>query len=183
MDITLFYAVNQSLSNSFFDWLMPIASNYRAWSPVGIALIAYLVWKEPKRGILIILLLLTAVAVSDLINHRLLKELFARIRPCNALPDVNILTGCSGSYSFPSSHAVNSFTIAVVIGLFERKLLIAAILAAATVAFSRVYLGVHYPSDVIVGALVGSGIGYLAYRMTLGKIEPKEETEKELTAK
>jgi len=73
-------------------------------------------------------------------------------------------------------------TIAVVVGLFERKLLMVALLAAATVAFSRVYLGVHYPSDVIAGALVGSGIGYLAYRVAAGKIDPEKEKEKGLTA-
>lgn len=163
MDRTLFYAINHGIKNPFLDWLMPIVTSHNSWIPIGIILTTYLVCKNPKRGVLVFLLIVAAVIIGDMVNHRILKEIFARIRPCRELPDVYLLTGCGHSFSFPSSHSVNSFTLALLIGLFERKLLIIAILAASLVAFSRVYLGVHYPSDVIAGALAGIGIGYAAY--------------------
>ena len=164
MDTKLFYAVNHGLENSLFDWLMPIATSYETWILPGIALSVYLVYKNPRHGLYIIGAALLAVTLSDLINHRVLKEFFARPRPCNILPDVHLLAGCSGSLSFPSSHAVNSFALAAIFGFYEKKLWIITAPGAALVAFSRVYLGVHYPADVIVGAIVGIGFGYLAYR-------------------
>ena len=167
MDTKLFYAVNLGMENSLFDWLMPIITGYEIWILPVIALSVYLVYKNPRQGLFIIAAAVLAVTLSDLINHRVLKEIFARPRPCNVLPDVHLITGCSGSLSFPSSHAVNSFTLAAVFGFYERRLWIITAPAASLVAFSRVYLGVHYPADVIVGAMVGIGFGYLAYRAYL----------------
>ncbi|MFQ5432191.1 MAG: phosphatase PAP2 family protein [Nitrospinota bacterium] len=164
MDTWLFYAVNHGMENGLFDWLMPIITGYETWILPIIALIAYLVYKNPRQGLFIIAAAVLAVTLSDLINHRVLKEFFARPRPCNVLPDVHLISGCSGSLSFPSSHAVNSFTIAAIFGFYEKKLWIFTAPAAALVAFSRVYVGVHYPADVVVGAMIGIGFGYLAYR-------------------
>ena len=164
MDTKLFYAVNHGLENGLFDWLMPIITGYETWVLPLIAISVYLVYKNPRHGMFIIGAAVLAVTLSDLINHRVLKEIFARPRPCNLLPDVHLLAGCSGSLSFPSSHAVNSFTLAAIFGFYEKKLWIFTAPAAALVAFSRVYLGVHYPADVVVGAIVGVGFGYLAYR-------------------
>lgn len=152
------------MENSLFDWLMPIITSHETWILPIIALSVYLVYKNPRQGLLIIGAAVLVVALSDLINHRLLKEFFARTRPCNILPDVHLLAGCSGSLSFPSSHAVNSFTLAATFGFYEKKLWIFTAPAAMLIAFSRVYLGVHYPADVVVGAIVGVGFGYLAYR-------------------
>lgn len=164
MDTRLFYAINHGLENGFFDWIMPIATNYETWILPGIALLVYLVYKNPRQGLLIIGAAVLAVAISDLINHRLLKEFFERVRPCNGLPDVHLISGCSGSLSFPSSHAVNSFTIAAVFGFYEKRLWLITAPGAALIAFSRVYVGVHYPADVVVGAMLGVGFGYLAFR-------------------
>ncbi|MDH5543516.1 MAG: phosphatase PAP2 family protein [Nitrospinota bacterium] len=165
MDRTLFFAINRGMENSFLDFIMPLITSYNTWIPVGIILFGYLIWENPKRGLFIFFVVLLAVALSDLINHRILKAMFARVRPCNALPDVHLLTGCSGSFSFPSSHAVNSFCLASTLWFFERKLLLFGVVAASLVAFSRVYVGVHYPFDVTVGALTGIAIGYAAYRI------------------
>jgi undecaprenyl-diphosphatase len=165
MDEILFYAINSGLKNRLFDRLMPLITDYNSWKPVIFALFAYLVWKKRMNGVTIILVVLVAAAISDMINHRVLKELFARVRPCNALENVHLLTGCSGSFSFPSSHAVNSFTIASVLGFYNRGMMPYTLFCAAMVALSRVYLGVHYPMDVTVGAFVGVGIGYAFYRI------------------
>ena len=162
MDSAVFYAVNKGMQNIFMDWLMPIVTDYKTWIPFVLLLAAFLIKKDPKKGLLVVLVAVIAVSVSDFVNHRVLKELFGRIRPCNALPDVHLLVGCGKSLSFPSSHAVNSFTLACVFGFYDRKLFWITLPAAALVALSRVYVGVHYPSDVIMGALVGAGFGYSA---------------------
>jgi len=167
MDTSLFYAINHGLENGFFDWIMPIITGYETWIIPGIALSGYLVYKNPRQGLFIIAAAVVAVTLGDLINHRVLKELFARPRPCSVLLDVHLITGCSGSLSFPSSHAVNSFTLAAIFGFYERRLWIITAPAAALVALSRVYVGVHYPADVVVGAMVGVGFGYLGYRAYL----------------
>lgn len=173
MDNALFYAVNYGTQNRFFDWLMPAVTEYKNWIFVAVILIAYLLWTKPSRGAIILLIAVLAITFGDFLSHRVLKEIFARIRPCNALPDVNLLTGCSASFSFPSNHAVNSFVLASVIGFFDKKLLAPALFLAALVAFSRVYIGVHYVSDVIAGALIGVGLGYGAVYLSkkyIGKL-------------
>ena len=174
MDTRLFYAINHGMENGLFNWLMPIITHYGY--VFGLAFAAYLIWKDPKRGLVVFVVVILAVTVSDLINHRVLKAFFMRPRPCTVLPDVHLITGCSGSFSFPSSHAVNSFTVAAVFGFFEKKLMYIAVPAAALVAFSRVYVGVHYPADVTVGALVGVGLGYLAYRVSLVTVTKELES-------
>lgn len=180
MDSALFHAVNHGMQNRFFDWLMPVATEYKNWIVVGIVLAVYLIRTNPKKGMIIILVAVVAFTLGDFINHRVLKELFGRVRPCNALPDVHLLVGCGKSLSFPSSHSINSFTIAAVFGFYDKRLLPFTIFAASLIAFSRVYLGVHYVSDVIVGGFIGAGLGYLAYRisnkLSTGNLEePKQK--------
>jgi undecaprenyl-diphosphatase len=120
---------------------------------------AFLILTEPKRGVLVILLSAAAVALSDMISHNVIKEIFERVRPCGSLPDVHLLVGCTSSYSLPSSHAVNSSALAMVISWHYRKLTIPMILCVLLVAFSRVYVGAHYPTDVLAGVVLGVGFG------------------------
>jgi len=166
VDGKLFFAVNQGMRNSFFDLLMPAVSNYDLWIPIGVVILLFITWEKPRKGIVLFFTLIVAVALSDMINHRILKEIFARVRPCHVLSGVHLLSGCGKSFSFPSSHAVNSFTIAMVIGMFDKRLLAPSLLSASLVALSRVYLGVHYVSDVTAGAFFGVGFAYLAYKTT-----------------
>jgi undecaprenyl-diphosphatase len=95
------------------------------------------------------------------VSSSLLKNLVERVRPCNVLEHVNILVNCTESFSFPSSHAVNNFAAAVFFSMLFSKYRVWFYTVAVLQAFSRPYVGVHYPSDVLGGAIIGAAIGYL----------------------
>ena len=104
---------------------------------------------------------IVVITFSDQFNSNFVKSIFERIRPCNALDVVNVLCCKSSSYSFPSSHAVNNFAIGVFFLRLYPKAKITLLVVASLVAFSRPYVGVHYPSDILAGAVVGTAIGYM----------------------
>ncbi|MCX7716469.1 MAG: phosphatase PAP2 family protein [Endomicrobia bacterium] len=120
--------------------------------------------------------IIIAVTFSDVLSSKILKHLFLRQRPYEVLNDVYKLVSSAGP-SFPSSHAVNSFTVAMLIMLFFRKAVytIIAFAVATLSAYSRVYVGVHYPSDVVFGAVLGCIIGWAMYSIVkkFFKIESK----------
>ena len=112
--------------------------------------------KEWKKGLQVLGLCLLSFAIADP-SANILKHLFERPRPCHILnpKDFNLLVGCGRSFSFPSGHAVNAFAIAATFSHFYRKAALPMFFCAALIAFSRIYVGVHYPSDVIAGAIWG----------------------------
>lgn len=108
--------------------------------------------------------------MSDKISVYLFKDIFTRLRPChnNSLVDLIHLVGsCGGKYGFVSSHAANTFALAVFSGLMLKKhyprLILWAIIWASVVSYSRIYLGVHYPGDILVGAILGISLGVIVY--------------------
>ncbi|MDH7499216.1 MAG: phosphatase PAP2 family protein [candidate division NC10 bacterium] len=154
MDNALFYLINRDLQNRLFDFLMPLLSaesHFRL--PLLIAWICLLVWGG-RKGRVIAVLVLLLLLFSDQVSY-LLKLLVRRPRPCRVLPEVHLLAGCSRSYSFPSNHAANVFSIGMYLSYFYRWLLVPALIVCLGVGLSRIYVGVHYPSDVAGGALLG----------------------------
>lgn len=164
IDLSIFYFINHSLQNLLFDGVMPFVTDLNK-KPGILALVAIgwvvLFIKGGAKGRTVALLLIPTIVFSDQLNSGFIKSLFERLRPCHTLPDVHLLVPCGSGYSFPSSHAVNNFAGAFVVSYFYRTLSWAMYGFAAVVSFSRVYVGVHYPSDVVVGALVGIGCGAL----------------------
>jgi undecaprenyl-diphosphatase len=116
-----------------------------------------------------------AALIIDPTIYRVIKPLVGRIRPCHdpSLVWVQVVDGCGGRFSFPSSHAANMFGLAVVVGAFYKSTRYYLYPVAILVAIGRVYQGVHYPSDVIAGAVYGAAIG-LALIIIAKKLAPEK---------
>lgn len=170
IDVEIFYFINHSLANPLFDKLMPFLTNVKHWYIAYIILILICYFKGGRIGKIAAVGAIFLIVASDQFSSNFLKNLIGRARPCNYLPDVIVRTYCSGSYSFPSSHALNNFAAAFFFYRLFPKLKWILISVAALMAFSRPYVGVHYPSDIVAGAIIGSGIGYLFSYMAL-KVE------------
>ena len=130
------------------------------------ALIGLIIWTSKRLWWSRILMLLLGLAFSDALGHRVFKPYFERPRP---IYDVSMISkvrsvGEAHGYSFPSNHASNMFLFATLLSLFYRRKLWLFYSIAALVSYSRIYLGVHYPSDVIAGALLGTGLAWLLSR-------------------
>lgn len=158
IDHTIFLAVNRTLQNPVFDHLMPALSD--KW--LGLLLVGAVVpWLSVRYGRRVwpaIGVAVLAVALSDL-GAGVIKHAVQRIRPCHVIPEVHLLAGCTRSFAMPSNHASNMFALAAVTGLLLPRWGRVVVPLAGGVAYSRVYLGVHYPADVLVGALWGAGLG------------------------
>lgn len=158
LDLSIFYFINHTMSNILFDKFMPFITEISNWYLVYIFLLSWLIWKGGKNGRIAAMTIIAAILLTDQINSSLLKELFDRIRPCHVLSDVRLLISCGGGYSMPSSHAANNFSLAVILSYFYRQYRYVYFSLATLIALSRVYVGVHYPSDILIGALVGTVI-------------------------
>ena len=154
--------LNKTISNPIFDFIMPIITNQNFLVFFGLILIGYLAYFGGKRGRITIVLLLIAASFSDAICFQIIKPWVGRIRPSHEFYEyINLLVSKGGKYSFPSNHAANSFVFATVLSYFYDKNRISLYILASTIAFSRVYVGVHYPLDIIFGSIIGYIISWI----------------------
>lgn len=164
LDRALFYFINHTLQNTVFDVSMPVLTDLNKQKVVLLCVAIMLIWMLIRGGVTgrsaAVVLILTIV-FSDQLNSSWVKHLFERVRPCHVLDDVHLLVSCGSGYSLPSSHAVNNASAAVVLSFFYRKWTWAFAAVAGLVGFSRVYVGVHYPLDVLAGFVLGVGCGAL----------------------
>jgi undecaprenyl-diphosphatase len=150
----------------WLDTIMYWVTFKYTWAPMYILLIALTIKADGKRGIFTIIAVILAVVVADKITSGLMKPYFLRFRPCHepALQGlVHQVTDCGGLYGFASSHASTSFAVAMTwFSLLNKKVRYMPLLFlwAIIYSYSRVYVGVHYPLDILIGALVGLLIGY-----------------------
>lgn len=161
LDAGLFRFINLGLSNAVLDGVMSFFSgnvlSFRVAIPAAIMAGLLLIWRGGARGRVFVVMLVLAVGLTDGLVCNTLKHALGRPRPFFVLPEARCLVGKSGSGSMPSSHAANWFAGTMVAYLYYRRSLKFMLPAAAVVSFSRVYNGVHYPSDVMAGAILGAG--------------------------
>lgn len=161
IDLSILYFFNHTLSCDALDKFFTIITNVNNWYIAYLILLGISFTKGGRKGKIAVFGVLLLILVTDQFSARFIKEAVQRIRPCNALPDVLTPSGCNGSYSFPSNHAVNNFAAAVFFYRLFPKLKWILFITASLIAISRVYVGVHYPSDILGGAAIGSAFGYL----------------------
>jgi undecaprenyl-diphosphatase len=170
LDQQLFLFLN-SLNSPFWDQVMHAISGRVIWAPLYLAVLIYLGVKYKRKFFVILLFIILAVSFADQGSVQLFKNIFHRLRPCHepALAGmVHLVNGeCGGLYGFVSSHAANSFNVALLSLMFinKRWYTICIIIWASIIGYSRIYLGVHYPGDVISGSLLGALIGWSIYKL------------------
>lgn len=159
--------IHENLSCQFLDILMPmitaLGNGAFFWIVAGAVL--FLQRKHRRQG----LALLLALGACALLGNLLLKPLVARPRPCIQNPNIPLLIPVPHGYSFPSGHAMTSAAGAAVLRRTNSPFQLAAVPLALLIAFSRLYLYVHFPSDVLCGLILGAGIGCLFLRQWPGR--------------
>lgn len=158
LDAGLFRFLNQSLSNSLFDQVMPWLSGNALFVPLVLVVAALVIWRYRLKGLLFVVMLALIVPLGDGLVCNTLKHAVGRPRPYVSVPETQRLVGKGNpTGSLPSAHAANWFAAAMIAWIYFRRSAYVMLPLAVAVSFSRVYNGVHYPSDVLAGAILGAG--------------------------
>ena len=155
-DILLLKLFNRSFANPLFDFVFPFITDSSNWLLPLIVFFFYLFRDDWRRALKAFLIVVVCLVLTDAVAAQIIKPVVGRIRPSHELVDmVRLLVGRGGKYSFPSNHAANSMAFAIITGFFYPQMRRWLFIIPILVGFSRVYVGVHYPSDVIAGAFFG----------------------------
>lgn len=170
IDTQMLLGIN-GCNNNFFDHFFTLFTNKVTWYPLYLFIVFIIIDKYKLKGFWIILFIVIAIVISDQLSG-LCKDMVQRLRPSHQpllTGKLNLPTGEGGSYGYFSGHATNSFALAVLLGLLSRsrRLWAAFVIWAIFTAYSRIYVGVHYPFDVLTGAVVGSLIGLSVYKLLI----------------
>ncbi len=155
LDKKIFIFIQEYLHTQFFDFLMPIITNFDYWKiPIVLFLLSLAIWGG-KKGRIVVGLVLLVFILSDQLSVNVFKPFFSRARPYIIFPNISPLVESAPKYSFPSTHASNIFAVMTLLSYYYRKFLPLNLFIACIVSFSRIYVGVHYPSDIVAGAILG----------------------------
>ena len=169
LDTQLFLFFNGNHS-PFFDMLMVRITHSRTWIPLYILIIGGIIFKFKLSGVKLVVTILLLIGFADQVSSRLAKPGFARLRPSHnesLSSKIHIIDNYKGgTYGYFSSHASNTFALTTLLCLLfykKRKWVLFFIPWAIVVSYSRIYVGVHYPGDILTGALFGVGSAFLCY--------------------
>ncbi len=169
LDKQLFHQINSLGANPYLDQIMPIVTDLHThlWFIAGVLplIVAIWVYREKTKALKILILIVTSVALSDAVSYRLVKPMVDRDRPDKSGIVVQMRTNPHSGKSFPSNHAANNFAAATVLAAAYPTAQIVFFGLAFIVAFSRVYVGVHFPLDILGGALIGVFIAYTLWTL------------------
>jgi len=159
-DTMLLELFNRSAANPLFDFVFPFITDSSNWFLPLIVFYIYLFRDDWRRALKAFLIAAVCLVLTDAVAAQIIKPVLGRIRPSHELADmVRLLVGKGGKYSFPSNHAANSMAFAIITGFFYPQIRRWLFIIPIFVGFSRVYVGVHFPGDVMAGALFGYLVG------------------------
>jgi len=156
IDRSLFLFLNVSLANPVTDFVMPIVTSDNLLRIAYALAMLLILWRGDARLRWLVLVSIIVLAFTDQLSAGLLKPMIGRLRPCHVLDNINLLVGCGGGKAMPSSHAANAFGQAILFALLYARVRWWLVGLATLIAISRVFVGVHYPGDIIAGALLGT---------------------------
>lgn len=163
-----FIQIHEVWTNSWLDRLLPVWRDRRTWIPLYLLLVFFIVRARRKGALLVIAMAAACVGSADYLSSSVIKPLVGRLRPCRAAElegHIRNIIDCGPGLSFPSSHAANHFALAVFLWvLFRRQYPTAAVIGlmwAASIAYAQVYVGLHYPLDILAGSILGALLGGL----------------------
>lgn len=185
LDNAIFHFINSTLHNSALNKVMPYYRSMYLWIPAYTFLAVYLLSNFGKKGLIFILCAGLTIGITDTLSSKVIKPTVQRLRPCqddSVKAQVKLLVQCGSGYSFPSSHAANHFALVsflIAAARIKNRLAVAAlILWALSIGVAQIYVGLHYPSDVLVGSLlglaVGNMMGWLTGKYILRDLKPTD---------
>ena len=174
IDHFLFAFLNQSLSNPIFDSILPTLRNKWTWTPLYLFIVVFFIYKYKLKSLYVILCAIISVILADYLSAGVIKPWIQRPRPCNTpvvKESLNLLLDCRNSFSFVSSHACNHFSMAIFFSSMlknrsnSRPITSLFLAWAGIISFAQIYVGVHFPTDILVGAVLGSMIGWIVVKL------------------
>jgi undecaprenyl-diphosphatase len=172
-DKELFSVINTQWCNAFLDVVLPYWRTKTTWIPLYILLFLIIGKDRGFKVIWVLIVLGLTIALADQVSSEWVKKIVERVRPCNdsSLPNVRTLIHCGGGFSFTSSHATNHFALVMQLFLIFRmnwktRYFVALFIWAALIAYAQVYVGVHYPLDVLAGGLLGCTLAWLVHQIS-----------------
>ena len=165
LDQQLFFWVNTRLHNSWLDTLFVILTTKENWLLPSIVLLGLFLYRRKKEALWVIVFLAIGVVLADQLSSGVLKPWIGRLRPCKTLEGFRLLVPCGGRWSFPSSHAANAAAVATFLWWYVPRWKVLWGILALLIGYSRIYVGVHYPLDVLAGWFVGVISGWVAIQL------------------